>query len=168
MINPNSGPGDGPTPDVNYTREITKLSIRGNVRLLGYVPTDYANRDISDVYQDIQTYANWPTAGLDPTLTVHGIFFDETPQQYDDASMTYLQNLTRAVKRKHGLGPDNFVSPPHTAVIQSYSLYIMLFLLSGSFVCFHSLPMGDAISSSREISGLPRQIELTICLAGCS
>ncbi|OXV07814.1 hypothetical protein Egran_04418 [Elaphomyces granulatus] len=109
VINPDSGPGGGPTPDVNYTREITKLSIRRNVRLLGYVPTNYANRDISDVYQDIQTYANWPTAGLNPTLAVHGIFFDETPQQYDDASMTYLRDLTRAVKRKGGLGPDNFV-----------------------------------------------------------
>jgi hypothetical protein len=170
VINPDSGPGDGPTPDVNYTREITKLSIRGNVRLLGYVPTDYARRDISDVYQDIQTYANWPTAGLDPTLAVHGIFFDETPQQYDDASMTYLRNLTRAVKRKNGLGPDNFVSRPHTAVIQSYIRCILRFspclvLLSASIL---SLPMGDAISGSREILGLPRQAELTICLAGCS
>lgn len=112
MVNPGSGPGPGPLPDGNYTREIPKLAAQQNVRLLGYVATSYAKRNISLVRKDIQTYAGWPTESGNPDIAVQGIFFDETPQQYDADTFAYLQNLTTFVKSNNSLGPDRFVSIP--------------------------------------------------------
>ncbi|BAE56406.1 unnamed protein product [Aspergillus oryzae RIB40] len=74
-----------------------------------YVPTTWAKRNISAVRRDIATYAEWPTNSSNPKLAVRGIFFDETPQQYDADALSYLQELTSFVKGLSGLGPDNFV-----------------------------------------------------------
>ncbi|KAF7163456.1 hypothetical protein CNMCM5623_008357 [Aspergillus felis] len=109
VINPGSGPGPNALPDANYTREIPRLGSYENVRLLGYVATTYAKRNISLVRRDIETYAAWPTNSSNPDLAVRGIFFDETPQQYDEDALAYLQELTDVVKNTPGLGPDHFV-----------------------------------------------------------
>jgi hypothetical protein len=110
VINPGNGPGPDSLPDGNYTREIPKLTAYDNVRVLGYVYTSYGKRNVSAVRKDIQTYADWPTNSSNPNLAVRGIFFDETPQQYDAQTLTYLQGLTAFVKDLEGLGPDQFVS----------------------------------------------------------
>jgi hypothetical protein len=109
VINPGSGPGPDALPDANYTREIPRLGSFENVRLLGYVATTYAKRNISLVRRDIETYAAWPTNSSNPDLAVEGIFFDETPQQYDEDALAYLQELTDVVKNTPGLGPDHYV-----------------------------------------------------------
>ncbi|OGE54242.1 hypothetical protein PENARI_c006G11731 [Penicillium arizonense] len=109
VINPGNGPGPDSLPDANYTREIPVLSSYANVRLLGYVYTSYAKRNVSAIRNDIQTYADWQTNSSNPNLAVQGIFFDETPQQYDAQTLTYLQGLTDFVKDLEGLGPDKFV-----------------------------------------------------------
>ncbi|RDH29739.1 cell surface spherulin 4-like protein [Aspergillus welwitschiae] len=109
VVNPGSGPGPNALPDGNYTREIPKLASYGNVRLLGYVATTYGQRNFSLVRRDIETYAAWPTNSSNPNLAVRGIFFDETPQQYESNTLAYLQDLTAVVKTTTGLGPDHFV-----------------------------------------------------------
>ncbi|GAD97215.1 cell surface spherulin 4-like protein [Paecilomyces variotii No. 5] len=109
VINPGSGPGPHPLPDGNYTREIPNLAARPNVRLLGYVATTYAKRNISLVREDIRTYAAWPIRSGNPKIAVRGIFFDETPQQYDADAFAYLKSLTSFVKDNKSLGPDRFV-----------------------------------------------------------
>ncbi|KAL5339249.1 Spherulation-specific family 4 [Aspergillus crustosus] len=109
VVNPGSGPGPNSLPDSNYTKEVPKLAAHGNARLLGYVHTTYATRNISLVRRDIETYAAWPTIGADPNLAVRGIFFDETPQQYDVDAFVYLEELTSVVRSTPGLGPDNLV-----------------------------------------------------------
>jgi hypothetical protein len=96
-------------PDANYTREIPNLRQYDNVRLLGYVATTWANRNISLVRQDIQTYAAWPSQSSNSSLAVNGIFFDETPQQFDANALAFYQELTTLVKQSKGLGPENFV-----------------------------------------------------------
>lgn len=110
VINPGNGPGPNPLPDANYTREIPNLASYDNVRLLGYVATTYATRNISLVRKDIETYAAWPTQSANRSLAVNGIFFDETPQQFDANALAYFQELTALVKQSKGLGPENFVS----------------------------------------------------------
>jgi hypothetical protein len=110
VINPGNGPGPDALPDANYTREIPKLTAYENVRLLGYVHTTYATRNVSSIRKDIQTYADWPTNSSNPNLAVRGIFFDETPQQYEPQTLTYLQGLTDFVRDLEGLGPNQFVS----------------------------------------------------------
>ncbi|KAJ5335177.1 hypothetical protein N7452_007580 [Penicillium brevicompactum] len=109
VINPGNGPGPNALPDANYTREIPKLTAYENVRLLGYVHTTYATRNVSSIRKDIQTYADWPTNSSNPNLAVRGIFFDETPQQYEPQTLSYLQGLTDFVKDLKGLGPNQFV-----------------------------------------------------------
>ncbi|RDW86668.1 spherulation-specific family 4 protein [Aspergillus mulundensis] len=109
VVNPGSGPGPNPLPDANYTQEIPRLTAHDNVRVLGYVATTYAKRNISAVRRDIETYANWPTLSGNSSLAVRGIFFDETPQQYNETDFAYLDNLTAVVRNTPGLGPDNFV-----------------------------------------------------------
>ncbi|KAL2002749.1 hypothetical protein VTN02DRAFT_6028 [Thermoascus thermophilus] len=109
VINPGSGPGPNPLPDANYTREIPRLAAHDNVRLLGYVATTYAKRNISLVRKDIETYAAWPAKSSNPALAVRGIFFDETPQQYDPDALAYLKELTAVVRKTEGLGPDHLV-----------------------------------------------------------
>ncbi|KAL1990183.1 hypothetical protein VTN49DRAFT_6022 [Thermomyces lanuginosus] len=109
VINPGSGPGPNPLPDANYTREIPLLRRFDNVRLLGYVATTYANRDIALVREDVETYAAWPARSANGSLAVNGIFFDETPQAFDENALAYYQELTSLVKQSKGLGPDNTV-----------------------------------------------------------
>ena len=110
VINPGNGPGPNSLPDANYTREIPKLASHANVRLLGYVHTTYAQRNISLLRKDIETYAAWPKVSSNPDLAVRGIFFDETPQQYSANAVAYLQNLTDFTRGLSGLGSNPFVS----------------------------------------------------------
>lgn len=139
VINPGNGPGPDSLPDGNYTREIPKLTAYANVRLLGYVYTSYGKRNVSAVRKDIQTYADWPTNSSNPNLAVRGIFFDETPQQYEAQTLTYLQGLTEFVKDLKDLGPDQFVSisilpklyslPYHTSPVSHHPRPIFLLFL---------------------------------------
>lgn len=110
VINPGNGPGPKALPDANYTREIPNFASYANVRLLGYVHTSYAQRDISLVRRDIQTYAAWPATSSNPKLAVRGIFFDETPQKYSVNSWNYLRNTEDLVRGLDGFGSDPFVS----------------------------------------------------------
>ncbi|PTU17590.1 hypothetical protein P175DRAFT_0446131 [Aspergillus ochraceoroseus IBT 24754] len=109
VVNPGNGPGPNALPDGNYTREIPKLAAYENVRLLGYIHTSYAARNLSLVRKDIETYAAWPANSSNPKLAVRGIFVDETPQQYNANHLAYLQELAAIVKKTPGLGPDNFI-----------------------------------------------------------
>jgi hypothetical protein len=150
VINPGNGPGPDSLPDANYTREIPTLSSYENVRLLGYVYTSYAKRNVSAIRKDIQTYADWPTNSSNPNLAVQGIFFDETPQQYEAQTLTYLQGLTDFVKDQEGLGPDQFVSaipkkpdrllPYHTTTPVPFTLrlaFTVHFFICSSVLPFH-------------------------------
>jgi hypothetical protein len=110
VINPGNGPGPNALPDANYTQEIPKLSAYQNVRLLGYVATTYGTKNISLVRKDIETYASWPALGNNLNLSVSGIFFDETPQEFNTSHQAYYEELTELVKQSKGLGPSNFVS----------------------------------------------------------
>src|ERR1700688_3934618 len=66
IINPNSGPGAG--PDQNYVSGILSLQSAGVV-VIGYVPTGYASRSLSEVESMVNDYKSW--------YPVTGIFFDE-------------------------------------------------------------------------------------------
>jgi hypothetical protein len=122
VVNPNNGPGGPTVPDGNYTATIPKLTAHRNVRVLGYVATTYTKRDIKMVLEDVATYAAW--SGMKethPGLGVRGIFFDETPNQYNAGSVQYLESLKEAVNNSTGLGPDNYVC--HLAISRSSFSY---------------------------------------------
>jgi len=81
IINPDSGPGNG--PDSSYNTYMSKLQSAG-VEMIGYVHTSYGARAISDVKADIAQYAS-----EFPLLV--GIFVDEAATTA--AEVSYYQQL---------------------------------------------------------------------------
>ena len=111
IVNPNSGPGAPPWwPNADYVREIPKLNAQPNVQTLGYVATTYCKRPISEVFDDVASYANWSSSLEFPGLRVDGIFFDETPNVYSDEAKRYLNDITKRVKENTGIMRDRLVS----------------------------------------------------------
>ena len=169
VINPGSGPGPNALPDANYTREIPILTSYSNVRLLGYVHTTYATRNISLVRKDIETYSAWPDTSSNPKLAVQGIFFDETPQKYSEDAFNYLQNLTDLVKGLDGLGSDPFVSspmPPYLLPLSQFhgtflSIPRLSFYFPGSSASYYLPPLPLSISLFRPWFVRPSHVPAT-------
>ena len=107
-MNPQSGPGNGSGPDEAYQVAIRQLDTYANVQKVGYVRTNYAERNISEVLDDIATYSAWETESSD--LAMAGIFFDEAPHHYADGTAEYLTRINAAVKDATGLQGDRTVS----------------------------------------------------------
>jgi hypothetical protein len=96
VVNPASGPGSGPLPDREFTREITRLNRYPNVRTIGYVAVDYGKKPPEKALADMDKYASWPT--LNPNLAMQGIFLDESPQLADASNTTYMERVRAKVK----------------------------------------------------------------------
>jgi len=96
IVNPQSGPGAGMTPDYNYTINIAKLNSYSNVATLGYVYTSYGARAESDVEKDIRKYLNWDTVNGTYDVHMDGIFVDQAPN--DGSYYDYLQGLSNLTK----------------------------------------------------------------------
>ncbi|KAF3007315.1 hypothetical protein E8E14_005269 [Neopestalotiopsis sp. 37M] len=119
VVNPNSGPGSGTAPDYYYGPAIAKLNSYANVQTVGYVRTDYTRRDINAVIADVETYAGWSTASS--TYTMHGIFFDEAPYDYNADSVQYMATIDALVKTSIGLkGAKTVIHNPGTIVDSAY------------------------------------------------
>ncbi|RMD42867.1 hypothetical protein DV735_g2291, partial [Chaetothyriales sp. CBS 134920] len=120
IINPEDGPGSSDEPTVDYVVAVKNLTSYDNVRLVGYVRTQWAERNITEVLREVQVYSNWSTlngsaSGTGP-LTMDGIFFDEAPSVYTAQTHEYLQTINRAVKDAPGLGGNRtIVHNPGTA-----------------------------------------------------
>ncbi|KAH7360230.1 Spherulation-specific family 4-domain-containing protein [Rhexocercosporidium sp. MPI-PUGE-AT-0058] len=109
VVNPASGPGDTPSPDANYTREIPRLNSYPNVRTVGYVSTSWTNRNVSLALADIQTYSKWASNSTVPNLGMRGIFLDETPATWTAESQEYLEDIASAIRSDAGLGSDPLI-----------------------------------------------------------
>jgi hypothetical protein len=84
VINPANGPGAVAVPAY---RAAVRAAQRAGARVLGYVPTTYAQRPAADVMADIDRYASW--------YGVDGIFLDEA--SHDVAQLGYYAALGRHV-----------------------------------------------------------------------
>ncbi|CAG8959326.1 hypothetical protein HYFRA_00013096 [Hymenoscyphus fraxineus] len=120
IINPHNGPGASSQPDAAYSRELGKLSVFANVRLVGYVRVNYCERNLAEVHEDINKYAGWsktairsssptPSDSAQMSVAVHGIFVDETPNSYTEERAMYLENVTSLVKKTPGILGDRVV-----------------------------------------------------------
>lgn len=115
IVNPFNGPGLTQYPENNFVTEIGKLNAYENVRLVGYVRTTWATRDVSTVLADISTYSGWSALESfddNSTIALAGIFFDETPSIYSPEAAAYLGTINQAVKNASGLLPEKLVSRP--------------------------------------------------------
>jgi hypothetical protein len=104
VVNPASGPGTGLGPDGNYTREIPRLNAHANVRTVGYVSTNWAKRDVLLALEDVSIYSKWSENTTATGIGMHGIFLDETPTEYNDASAQYYEAIASAIRSGSGLG----------------------------------------------------------------
>ncbi|PRP85026.1 putative cell surface spherulin 4-like protein [Planoprotostelium fungivorum] len=93
VVNPASGPGSTLYPDSNYIKAISQLNTFDNVITIGYVRTNYGNQPIANVTADINTYAGWSNYSA-ANISMHGIFFDESPAVNVSASLSFIKNVT--------------------------------------------------------------------------
>ena len=116
MLNPGSGPGNNTLSDPNFQREIPKLNTFPNIRTIGYVRIGWTKRDINVVLNEVSTYASWADVGTKTSFQIHGIFFDETPNNYTDSGVAYLQRIDQFVKGDDGFAGVNYVNFPYTGI----------------------------------------------------
>jgi hypothetical protein len=129
IINPSSGPS---TPNSDYTNYMNQMNSVG-VEMIGYVHTSYGSRPISEITQDIDTWAaNYPH--------INGFFFDEASSEAADIS--YYQQAYNYATQK---GYTQIILNPGTQPDQGY------FAVSTSIVVFEN--EGDAFSSVACASG---------------
>jgi Spherulation-specific family 4 len=108
VVNPNNGQGNETLSDPVYITELQKVNNRSNVITVGYVSTEYGTRNISDVFDDVDTYALYSRSNV----TMDGIFFDQTPFVYGNESAAFMDQINNYVKQHGGFGGDNFVMRP--------------------------------------------------------
>jgi len=130
IVNLNSGPG--PTSgsssypvDTNYIAGITGLNAHNNIKTLGYVHSVSATLPYSQVTANITRYASWSkysstTAGNGKNITISGIFFDESPNDVNQAHYTYMANAS-SFARNHIKGAFNVFNPGAVTPTQYYS-----------------------------------------------
>ena len=107
VINPDSGPGSGPCPNIDYINALNTLNSFPNIRTLAYVHTASryncgptgnwicpGTQDLSALRANITTYQNWSKGGCAANKDIHigGIFFDEAPTTPD--KVDYMRNIT--------------------------------------------------------------------------
>jgi hypothetical protein len=105
VVNPNTGPGAA--ANSSYMTEIAKL-INAGIKVIGYVPTQYATRTPAEVQADIKQWR-----ALYPNVT--GIFLDEMHNQAGYES--YYKNLTTYAR---GKGFDMIMGNPGADSAPSY------------------------------------------------
>ncbi|KAJ5261172.1 spherulin 4-like cell surface protein [Penicillium angulare] len=119
IVNPSSGPGSSP-PSTQYQVAVKRLSTYSNVQKVGYIPTNYADRNITEVLEAVATYSNWTSESS--TLSMDGIFFDEIPYDWNSTKSEYLTRINEAVKSSSGIGsPQLIIHNPGTIPDSRYN-----------------------------------------------
>jgi hypothetical protein len=106
IINPNSGPNNSP-PNADYQQGIKDLHQAG-VKIVGYVPSNYAKRDLQAVKADIDLYTKY--------FQVDGIFIDEATS--DSEKSSYYQQLYTYIKSRSVA--HNVIINPGVNIDESY------------------------------------------------
>lgn len=102
-------------PDQNYITNLEILNNYTNVQTLGYVPTNWATRDMSLVQSEIDCYAAWANYTI-ANIRVSGIFFDEAPSAVNSENLSYMGNVSSYAKKALGAGRDRVTFNPGVIV----------------------------------------------------
>ncbi|MFJ5777403.1 spherulation-specific family 4 protein [Streptomyces sp. NPDC093094] len=102
VLNPASGPGEGPDPA--FAETAARLRAAGGARVLGYADTDYGRRPHADVVRDLARHRAW--------YDIDGAFLDQAASGPD--RLPYYRRLASAawaagcstVVLNHGTPPD--------------------------------------------------------------
>lgn len=120
IVNPNSGPGVGPLA-TDYIKGVATLNNFPNVRVFGYIATQYAASPLDDMKDEIATYANWAAAY---NLTISGIFMDEATQDVNE--LGYMQSLATYTWQTLPKGKNAVWTNPGTPIDASFYKYANL------------------------------------------
>jgi Spherulation-specific family 4 len=104
IINPNNGPNDT-APNKDYQQGIKDLHQAG-IKIIGYVPSNYAKRDLQAVKADIDLYINY--------FNIDGIFIDEAANTQD--KLDYYQKVYQYTK-SHSIGINSGKLPSYNVII---------------------------------------------------
>ncbi|KAF2750083.1 hypothetical protein M011DRAFT_456036 [Sporormia fimetaria CBS 119925] len=99
IVNPSTGPGAPPYPGSLYIEAVTRLNTIANVQTIGYIDTAGGSKSGKSIISEIATYSGW---FANPTLALHGIFFDRTPYENTNQANELLRNISAAVKHADG------------------------------------------------------------------
>jgi Spherulation-specific family 4 len=114
IINPNNGPDMAP-PNADYQQGIKDLHQAG-IKVIGYVPSNYANRDLPAIKADIDLYIKY--------FNVEGIFIDEAANTPD--RLNYYHQIYRYIKSRSPSSSSNYrldyitIINPGTTVDEGY------------------------------------------------
>ncbi|KAH8650859.1 Spherulation-specific family 4 [Tricladium varicosporioides] len=166
ILNPCSGPCVNGTPEAPYLAEIPKLKLYPNIRTLGYVATNYTNKPIDRVIEEVKTYANWSSSLNDSRMAVDGVFFDEIPGLYHWQKYAYLGQAKDVVKSSAGLGQQVIVHNPGTVpdrVWNYLNLSDITVVYEEAFTNWLDRTTFDTLSNFQNVSSHPKS-ELAIML----
>jgi hypothetical protein len=112
VINPNSGPGEPPAPDANYSRELPLFNAKENVTTVGYVRMQYCKRSVEQVFDDVTVYGGWSKdhEATGNGIYVEGIFLDEAPNEWSHDVGKYLNVVSEKIKNTPGILGEKLVS----------------------------------------------------------
>ncbi|KAG9234422.1 Spherulation-specific family 4 [Amylocarpus encephaloides] len=171
VINPNSGPGLNPLPDSNFTAGINILNSYPNVHLAGYVSTNYSNRDINQVIQDIQAYSRWKHSGIVGITSTNGtnqtnpirlgirdIFLDETPREWTPEAGSFYGRVAGVIRSQPGLGPwPSIIHNPGTVPSPNYLPFLsQVVIFEGSYDTYKSAKFDKNITAFTKTTQFPR------------
>ena len=113
VINPSNGPGN--IKNTTYATEVLKLQAAG-ITVLGYTFTNYGQRDIDLIFQDINKYTLW--------YNVDGIFFDEVANFGQEENLKTLDDYTNAKGASITMGnPGTDIPPSYIGIMNNYVIY---------------------------------------------
>jgi hypothetical protein len=113
VINPHNGPGD--FKDTTYATEVLKLQSAG-ITVLGYTFTNYGQRGINLIFQDINKYTLW--------YNVDGIFFDEVANYGQEKYLKTLDDYANAKGASFTMGnPGTDIPPSYIGIMDNYIIY---------------------------------------------
>lgn len=107
VLNPSSGPGSSSVGfDSNWINATSIINSYHNTRTFGYVHLLGGDEPIQDIEANVTQWASWNSYSH-ANLSIHGIFFDETP----DNDTVYMQNLTDFAHAKLGSSSQIIFNP---------------------------------------------------------
>ena len=113
VINPDNGPGD--FKNTTYAIDVLKLQAAG-INVIGYTFTNYGQRDVASIFQDISKYTLW--------YNVDGIFFDEVANFGQEEDLETFDDYANAQGASYTIGnPGIDIPPSYIGILDNYIIY---------------------------------------------
>lgn len=124
VINPDNGPGPSSGPvgyDDNWINATATINSYNNTRTFGYVHLTNGDEAVEAVVANITAWAAWGPAEMvaanaNANISMHGIFFDETP----DNDTAYMQALVDATHDRLGAAGQVIFNPGKAVLDDDY------------------------------------------------